>query len=560
MSDFITLNTILGNGKSYKVPIYQRDYSWSKDDWEDLWHDILEIPNDKTHYLGYMVLQPENASKDSYWIIDGQQRLTTLSILCLAVTSLIKKWSVEGIDTEDNKIRFDKITERYLGNFSLSKLSIDPKLTLNRNNDDYYKSWLLKLRQPIVLSKLKPSQKLLQNAFDYYFEQLQNHFKLNKSGADLSEFLEKIVGNGIIFTQIVVTNDLDAYKVFESLNARGVKLSTADLLKNYLFKLLHHLGELDLNEAERQWQNMTDTIRTNDLTTYIRQFWNSKNKLERQPSLFKAIKREINTPEKAIHFLNELEQNSFFYTAFNNPNDDLWDKKEERSSLNLLYLLNETTCFSLMIAALNNLSRMEFKKVLKELSMITFRYHLCDLNPNEAERVFSEVAKELSHKKLTSAKEVILALKSIYVSDDNFEQSFSTVSMNTRRKKDLVKYILVKMENQIANQDYQPEEAISTIEHILPENPGISWDVYFASDIQEDYIHRLGNYTLLEAGINNKLDNQMLFADKLDRYKKSSFKLSNEYCNYEKFTPVEIALRQEKMAKIAKGIWRSSFI
>jgi len=147
----------------------------------------------------------------------------------------------------------------------------------------------------------------LQNAFDYYFEQLQNHFKLNKSGADLSEFLEKIVGNGIIFTKIVVTNDLDAYKVFESLNARGVKLSTADLLKNYLFKLLHHLGELDLNEAERQWQNMTDTIRTNDLTTYIRQFWNSKNKLERQPSLFKAIKREINTAEKAIHFLNELE-------------------------------------------------------------------------------------------------------------------------------------------------------------------------------------------------------------------------------------------------------------
>ncbi len=414
MSDFITLNTILGNGKSYMVPIYQRDYSWSKDDWEDLWHDILEIPNDKTHYLGYMVLQPENASKDSYWIIDGQQRLTTLSILCLAVTSLIKKWSVEGIETEDNKIRFDKITERYLGNFSLSKLSIDPKLTLNRNNDDYYKSWLLKLRQPIALSKLKPSQKLLQNAFDYYFEQLQNHFKLNKSGADLSEFLEKIVGNGIIFTQIVVTNDLDAYKVFESLNARGVKLSTADLLKNYLFKLLHHLGELDLNEAERQWQNMTDTIRTNDLTTYIRQFWNSKNKLERQPSLFKAIKREINTPEKAIHFLNELEQNSFFYTAFNNSNDDLWDKKEERSSLNLLYLLNETTCFSLMIAALNNLSRMEFKKVLKELSMITFRYHLCDLNPNEAERVFSEVAKELSHKKLTSAKEVILALKPLH--------------------------------------------------------------------------------------------------------------------------------------------------
>lgn len=560
MSEFITLNTIIGNGKSYKVPIYQRDYSWSKDDWEDLWNDILEIPNDKTHYLGYLVLQPESESNEAFWIIDGQQRLTTLSILCLAVTALLKKWSDEGIDTEDNKIRFDKITERYLGNFSLSKLSIDPKLTLNRNNDDYYKSWLLKLRQPTALSKLKPSQKLLQKAFNYYFDQLQNHFKENKSGADLSEFLEKIVGTGIIFTQIIVTNDLDAFKVFETLNARGVKLSTADLLKNYLFKLSHNLGELDLNEAERQWQNITDTIRANDLTTYVRHFWNSRNKLERQPTLFKAIKREINSPEKAFQFLNDLEESSTYYTAFNNPNDDLWEKKEERHHLKVLDLLNATTCYPLMIAALNNLERNEFKVVLRELANITFRYNISDLNPNEAERVFSKVANDIADKKISTAREVSLALKSIYVSDDNFEQAFSTVAINTRRKKDLAKYILVKIENQLTNQDYQPEEANSTIEHILPENPGSVWEEGFAVDIQEDYIYRLGNYTLLEASVNNKLDNNTPFAEKLEKYKNSTFKLSNEYCNYEKFTPKEIALRQDKMAKIAKGIWKSSFI
>lgn len=560
MSEFITLNTIIGNGKSYKVPIYQRDYSWSKDDWEDLWNDILEIPNGKTHYLGYLVLQPENDSNDTFWIIDGQQRLTTLSILCLAVTALLKKWSDDGIDSNDNNIRFDKITERYLGNFSLSKLSIDPKLTLNRNNDDYYKSWLLKLRQPTALSKLKPSQKLLQKAFNYYFDQLQNHFKDNNSGADLSEFLEKIVGNGITFTQIIVTNDLDAFKVFETLNARGVKLSTADLLKNYLFKLSHNLGELDLNEAERQWQNITDTIRANDLTTYVRHFWNSRNKLERQPTLFKAIKREINTPEKAFQFLNDLEESSAYYTAFNNPNDDLWEKKEERPHLKVLDLLNVTTCYSLMIAALNNLERNEFKVVLRELAIITFRYNISDLNPNEAERVFSKVANDIANKKISNAKEVSLALKSIYVSDDNFEQAFSTVIINTRRKKELAKYILVKIENQMASRDYQPEEANSTIEHILPENPGSVWEDNFAVDIQEDYIYRFGNYTLLEASVNNKLDNNTPFAEKLVKYKNSTFKLSNEHCNYEKFTPKEIALRQDKMAKIAKGIWKSSFI
>ncbi|HRE57037.1 MAG TPA: DUF262 domain-containing HNH endonuclease family protein [Candidatus Kapabacteria bacterium] len=559
MSEFITLNTVLGNGKSYKVPMFQRDYSWEKDDWEDLWNDIEEIPNDKTHYLGYIVLQPIEGDNESYWVIDGQQRLTTLSILAIAVTALFDTWSKNDIDTDDNKVRFEKVTERYLGNFSTSKLSISPKIALNRNNDDYYQSYLLKLRQPQSLVRLKPSQKLLQKAFNYFFEQLQQKFSNNTSGADLAEYLEKIVGNGIVFTQIVVHNDLDAFKVFETLNARGVKLSTADLLKNYLFKLTYQLGELDLQEAERRWQNINDTIRANDLTTFIRHYWNSNYKLERQPTLFKAIKREIRTAESAFSFLDILEQISQPYTAFNNPGDEIWNK-DEREHLKVLVLLNVSTCYSLMIAALRYLPRPEYKILLRELSVIVFRHNISDLNPNEAERMFSKVANEIANGSITSAKNAALALKNIYVSDDNFEQAFSTVIVNTRRKKDLAKYILVKIENQIAGQDYQYEENLSTIEHILPENPGSIWEDMFPSAIQEDYIYRLGNYTLLEAAINHSLDNNVSFEEKLIHYKNSRYTLSNEYCNYEKYNPEIIAHRQNKMAKVAKGIWKSSFI
>lgn len=559
MSQFITLNTIIGNGKSYQVPIYQRDYSWEKEDWEDLWNDISEIPTDKTHYLGYLVLQPIKDGEESFWIIDGQQRLTTLSILALAIISLLDKWKQDNIDPNDNQIRKQELIKRYIGNYSLSKLSLDPKLKLNRNNDDYYKSWLLNFRQPTTLSKLKPSQRLLQKAFNYFLSELQEKFNSNKSGADLADFLEKIIGNGIVFTQIVVSNDLDAFKVFETLNARGVKLSTADLLKNYLFKLTHQLGQLDLDEAERRWQNITNTIQSNDLTTFIRHFWNCKYKLERQPTLFKAIKREINTAETAFDFLNELEEASNYYTAFNNPNDELWDK-EEKLSLKLINLLNVTTCFSLMLSAIKYLPRNEFKILVRELGIITFRYNLSDLNPNDAERIFSKIANEVADKKINNAKDAVLALKSVYVIDDNFEQIFSTLSINTKRKKELVKYILVKFENQISVKDYQPEEATSTIEHILPENPGNIWEENFPIEIQEDFIYRLGNYSLLEASINNKLDNNMPFSEKLLKYKTSSYKLSNDYCNYEKFTPKEISLRQDKMAKLAKAIWKSAYI
>lgn len=112
----------------------------------------------------------------------------------------------------------------------------------------------------------------------------------------------------------------------------------------------------------------------------------------------------------------------------------------------------------------------------------------------------------------------------------------------------------------MANKDYQQEDAISTIEHILPENPGSIWEEVFPIEIQDDYIYRLGNYTLLEASINNKLDNNMSFTEKLEKYKDSSYMLSNNYCDYNKFTAKEISLRQDKMAKVAKGIWKSSYI
>nr|HPH16411.1 HNH endonuclease family protein [Bacteroidales bacterium] len=111
-----------------------------------------------------------------------------------------------------------------------------------------------------------------------------------------------------------------------------------------------------------------------------------------------------------------------------------------------------------------------------------------------------------------------------------------------------------------ASTDLQPEEAVATIEHILPENPGSVWEDFFAIDVQEDFMYRIGNYGLLEASINNKLDNNMPFNEKREKYKNSNYKLCNEYCNYEIFTPKEISLRQGRMAKIAKSIWKSSYI
>ncbi|MCC6582078.1 MAG: DUF262 domain-containing protein [Chitinophagales bacterium] len=565
-SQFENLNTIIGNGKSYRVPIYQRDYSWTKDDWEDLWNDILDLEIDNQHYLGYLVLQQINKTEQIYEVIDGQQRLTTVSLLALAVIAILKKWAEEGIESELNELRRQEEIRRYIGNVDTSGtanstfLPILPKLILNRNNDDYYKSYLLNLRTPTAINKLKPSVKLLQKSFDFFYTKLEDKFGQNKLGAEITHFLEKTIGNGLVFTIIEVQNDLDAFKVFETVNARGVKLSPADLLKNYLFSQAAKKGQIDLDEAERRWQNIVNTLANNDVTTYIRHYWNSKYKLKRQPELFKAIKNEVTDADKAFHLFNSLEKQAVFYKAFDTPFDeDIWSN-EERKHLQVLNLLEVTTCNSLMLAFLENCERKDFHILLREISVISLRYNISQLNPNEAERLYSSVANQVYSKNLIDVRSIVTALKNIYVEDDSFEQAFSKSSINTRRKKNLVKYILIKLENQISNTDYQFEEASASIEHILPENPGSNWDTNFSPEIQDEFIYRIGNYTLLSKSTNNKLDNEKSFLEKLESYKLSKYKLSSEYCLYDDFNPSALQLRQNRMAKIAKGIWKSAFI
>ena len=116
------------------------------------------------------------------------------------------------------------------------------------------------------------------------------------------------------------------------------------------------------------------------------------------------------------------------------------------------------------------------------------------------------------------------------------------------------------MENQLSNQDHQVEDATSTIEHILPENPGSVWETNFPPEDQPDYINRVGNFSLLEASINHKLHNEVSFDEKLEFYKKSSFKITNETILFTEWSPETINQRQRRMASWAKRIWKSSFL
>ncbi len=150
-----TWRQLMGNGLIYQVPRFQRDYSWGQDEWEDLWVDIQALFSEDAepgHYMGYIVLQ--SADSKHFDIIDGQQRLTTLSILVLAVLKHLRNLIDEGIDPENNKKREEQLRNNFIGYLDPVTLVPQTKLSLNRNNDDFYKDKCLLRRKAATDSEV----------------------------------------------------------------------------------------------------------------------------------------------------------------------------------------------------------------------------------------------------------------------------------------------------------------------------------------------------------------------------------------------------------------------
>jgi len=554
----ITFSEMMGNEKVYSVPPFQRDYSWEEEEWEDLWLDILGLEEEKTHYMGYVVLQVEPGGGKKFRIIDGQQRFATLSIIVLAVVKILEDWIQEGIEPDKNHERMELFRRKFLGYKDPSSLIPSSKLVLNRNNEDFYKSFLLRTRKPTHLGKLKPSQRRLWNVFEYFYTRMKDFFKNDKEGQQLAKFLNETIADGLVFTKIEVTDDANAYKVFETLNARGVRLSTTDLLKNFLFSIAARQGELELEEAERQWQNINDILGTIDFPNFLRHYWNSKNKLERKQTLFKAIKKSITTPGNVFQLLDELENLAPVYNALANPADSLWNK-EKRQYIDALSLFNVSQCYPLLLAAFNRLGDKEFTKLLRDCVVISFRYNVTGgFNPNIMEEAYNRSAIKVSGNEISTAKKIFNEIKTLYVSDENFKNLFSTKIIPGRRKIKLIRYILFKLENQISEKDYDYEEGKATIEHILPENAPREWEIFFTPEEQEAYVYRLGNYTLLEAKKNIDCGTR-LYEEKKAIYSTSAYRLTNDKSIYTEWTPETLTKRQEKLANIAAAVWKINY-
>lgn len=557
-----TYRKLIGNGLTYRIPRFQRDYSWTEEEWEDLWFDILGTLSEggePAHYMGYLVLQSKD--EKSFDVIDGQQRLTTLTLLVLAVLKNLNRLVEEGKNPDQNSRRLEQIRNTYIGYLDPVTLITRAKLTLNRNNDEYFQTNLLPLVKSLPIRGFRASVHSLRKAFEWFEKRVYEYAKTRDGdeGVELASLVETM-SDRLFFTVISVTDELNAYKVFETLNARGVRLSSTDLLKNYLFSILHKENQSPSHEMEvleERWESIVSRLGSEKFPDFLRTHWNSRKPLVRHAELFKKIRAEVKDRATVFELLRGMEEDIDTYLALTNPEASHLNRKF-KDYAQQLRMFRVRQPFSFLLAAHRALPEEAFKKVLRGCVMIAFRYNVIGAQPpGEQERVYDSATQKLNQHPTVSTPQLFEYLRAIYPQDSQFKVNFSEKIVRTTdsRNNKVLRYILCELERHYSGHDYDFESDTFNIEHVLPKHPESGWEQFTDHEV-EAMIYRIGNMVLLAKGENKTIGNTT-YNRKRPVLQASEFGLTRKLAETNaEWTPERIAKRQEKLAELATSIWR----
>lgn len=555
-----TFRKLIGNGLTYRIPRFQRDYSWTNDEWEDLWTDILATlrpDGESSHYMGYLVLQ--STDDKTFDVIDGQQRLTTLSLIVLAVLKNLQRQIDAGNEGDANSQRINQIRQTYVGYLDPVTLIARPKLTLNRNNNAYYRDYLLPLGH-LPKRNLRASEHSLRKAFEWFDKQIAFYLKAQSGseGTRLAQLVEDI-SDKLFFTVITVTDELNAYKVFETLNARGVRLSATDLLKNYLFSVLDRGGEADheLHSLEERWEAIVGRLQSENFPDFLRAHWNSRRGFARQADLFKTIRSKIIEREAVFSLLRGMEEDLDSYLALTSPEVSDW-LPEDKQHAGVLKTFRVRQPYPLLLAARRNFDANDFSGLLRATMVISLRYNVIGaFGTAEQERTYNTVAERIANGELKQLGETLVAMRGIYVEDRAFRAAFAEKAIRTTdsRNNRVVRFILCALERHLSGSDHSFTSDAFNVEHVLPQGAPDGWGG-FSNEEMDGLLYRLGNMTLLQASANRDAGNGE-YASKRQSYERSGFLITRRIAeDNAEWTPERIAARQNWMADQATAIWR----
>ncbi|MGB3343081.1 MAG: DUF262 domain-containing HNH endonuclease family protein [Aequorivita sp.] len=534
----------------YFIPKYQREYIWGKRNWELLFDDIHD--NEKEHFLGSIICINNKADAldtDKLELIDGQQRMTTLSILLGALYVHLKEKQKEDPENEDLSTDLVNLKYRLVLKSDKKTLRLQPSLS-GDNLVDY--KYLFGKEVGIIETISAPPRAGLRKIYKAYRYFLNRLSEREKKGEDELEvfglketltLLKKI--NSSILVKIEVNNLSDAFTLFETLNNRGVPLSPIDLIKNSFLNELEKIEEKSIDDNYNRWLSLIKNLSEDSSIQerFLRHFYNAyKNEGEinikgRTKALRSNLIEIYDTLIKrdALNFFDRLYNSTEFYNQLIYP-DNEENSKEVKNSLTDLINIGAAPSYALLLYVFEKHQLGDFDKVklIDFLVKYFVRRNITDTPPTrDLDNIFIDVISKLHTNQAYDFSIVFEILKEKIASTTVFEDKLKGKIYD--ENSGATRFILCKLEatNNKTKETFvdlwardEKGKFIWTIEHIFPQGDSIpaDWiemmangDKNKAEEIQDEYVHQIGNLTL--TGYNSQLSNYS-FSRKRDRVNK----------------------------------------
>lgn len=558
-----TLNKLLNTSRQFIVPIFQRNYSWQKSQYEQLWFDILRASKFKekqNHFIGsivYIDMGTPAGRPQQLLLIDGQQRLTTISILLCAIKDYVQKFNLET-----KLINLAKIKNQFL--YNSDEIDEDRyKLLLNVQDKETY----IKLIDNTIFTVNKPATNIIK-CYEFFYERIEDFIKQH---GQIDEIYAGIFKLSLVSISLDKDSD-NPQMIFESMNSTGKDLSQTDLLRNYL--LMDLTPEKQTRLYKTYWKPMEELfgedIYKNDLNKFdyfIRDFLTLKSdtgyicKINNVYENFKRYYLDNNCEKFAV--LKDLFTYAKYYACIDllQENDDelklYWQEfKKLDSHVVYPFLLKLYDDYNRKI-----LIKEDFKKILQVVISYLWRRAICEIPTNSLSKTFATLYQAVDKDDYVNSVIKAFVFKSSYKrfpSDYEVREKLQIKDIYHFR---LRKYLLEALENYYHKEPIDLNTANYTIEHIMPQNieHNLSWQQMLGEDWQEVhslYLHTLGNLTI--TGYNAEMSNKS-FVEKVNGesgFKHSHLKLNESIAQSDVWNKKAIQRRTNILTDIILKIWK----
>lgn len=558
-----TLNKLLNTSRQFRVPIFQRNYSWQKSQYEQLWFDILRASKFKekqNHFIGsivYIDMGTPAGRPQQLLLIDGQQRLTTISILLCAIKDYVQKFNLET-----KLINLAKIKNQFL--YNSDEIDEDKyKLLLNVQDKETY----IKLIDNTIFTVNKPATNIIK-CYEFFYEHIEDFIKQD---GQIDEIYAGIFKLSLVSISLDKDSD-NPQMIFESMNSTGKDLSQTDLLRNYL--LMDLTPEKQTRLYKTYWKPMEELfgedIYKNDVNKFdyfIRDFLTLKSdtgyicKINNVYENFKRYYLDNNCEKFAV--LKDLFTYAKYYACI-----DLLQEKDDELKLywQEFKKLDSHVVYPFLLKLYDDYSRQilikeDFKKILQVVISYLWRRAICEIPTNSLSKTFATLYQAVDKEDYVNSIIKAFVFKSTYKrfpSDYEVREKLQTKDIYHFR---LRKYLLEALENYYHKEPIDLNTANYTIEHIMPQNieHNLLWQQMLGEDWQEVhslYLHTLGNLTI--TGYNAEMSNKS-FGEKVNDesgFKHSHLKLNESIAQCDVWNKKSIQRRTNILTDIILKIWK----